>query len=391
MITFQDAIEKIKATALTLPQKQVALNDSLFSVVAEDICFDMPMPPFDKSAMDGYACARNDIMKSLSVIDTIYAGKQEIPELKPGECVKIMTGAPVPKGADIVFMKEDSEVIDDNTVRCLNHHSKNNICYQGEDISKGDLLIKKGTLLEAKHVPILAGGGYHQISVYSQPEIGIFTTGSELVEPNQIPGINQIRNSNASQIIAQLKSLSLKSRYFGIIKDDIDTLKRELNDKLEGLEVLIMSGGVSVGEFDLVPDLLKELGFNIEISNTAIQPGKPMVFARKDNKYVFGLSGNPVASFIQFELYVKPFLFKLQGYDYNPLRFKLPLKNDFLRKKGDRLLLVPACITNENTVEPIPFHGSAHISALLNADCLIEIPIDTTEIKKDQLVSIRLL
>ncbi len=389
MLTHHEALKKILSVAHILPLENISLEDAFQRVNAEGIIYDMDMPPFHKSAMDGYACARVDLEKELEVVDTVFAGTSFHVEVKPGQCVKIMTGAPVPKGADMVFMQEDAELISETCVRCTNPNSKTNICYQGEDVQKGQVVVSENTILDSRHMPLLAGAGYHTLKVFKQPSCGIITTGTELVEPNEKPGVNQIRNSNASQIQAQLRSMNVPFHYKGILQDNEEELKYKIQEGLVQNDVLILSGGVSVGEYDLVPDILKDLKLKIEVDKTAIQPGKPMVFAHGNGKYVFGLSGNPVASFIQFELYVKPFLWALQGVNFKPLRFQLPLASNFNRRKSVRHMFVPARINEENKIEVIQFHGSAHINALCNADCLMEVPLGVNQINEGEFVFIR--
>jgi len=389
MITHDEAQKKILSVATELKTVEMFLSEALNYVSAQDVAYDMNMPPFDKSAMDGYACHRKDLSKDLYLVDTIYAGKIDTLNLLPGQCVKIMTGAPIPQGADMVFMKEDAEVVSEGVVRCKNQDSKDNICYAGEDVQQGDIVIEKGTILKARHLPLLAGAGCYNVRVFAKPEISIIATGTELVEPWKKPALHQIRNSNATQIMGQLGSLSCNYKYLGIKPDSPDVLKGSIADALIHSDVLIMSGGVSEGDFDLIPAVLTELCYTLEVDKTAIQPGKPMVFAHGHGKYIFGLSGNPVASFIQFELYVKPFLWALQGCDYKAIRFQLPLAGTYKRKNSGRHQFVPAQITEQNTVKPIHFNGSAHISALSKADCLLEIPIGVEMLEAHHMVFIR--
>lgn len=391
MDTYALALNKIVNTATLLGIETVSLKNCYYRGLAEDVVFDMPMPPFNKSAMDGFACARMDIEKTLTIVDTIYAGKTPPENIKPGECVKIMTGAAVPKGADTVFMKEHSEMIDPNHVKCTNLATKANICYEAEDIKKGDVIVSANTFLDQRHLPLLASAGYDQINVFKQPVITLMATGTELVEPGEPISKYQIRNSNSYQVMGQLSSLGLKGLYNGIIQDDLENITNKINSALKNSDVLILSGGVSVGDYDFVPQLLEKEGFELKVTGTAIQPGKPMVFGSKSGKYIFGLSGNPVSSFIQFKLYVKPFLMALMGCKHSPIRFRLPIDADFSRKKDSRLQFLPANISDENTVVPVPFHGSAHINALSLGNYLMEIPMGIKSLKKGDWVYLRQL
>lgn len=389
MLEYKDALEIIVLSAGNLPTEKVELRDSLKRILATDIYHDMDMPPFNKSAMDGFACRRSELINELEVIETIYAGK--IPETKIGknQCYKIMTGAVVPDEADCVFKIEDAEFTSANNVSCTNPSTTNNINYRGEDIKAGDRILYKSSLLTTRHLPVLAGAGITHPEVFKQPSVTVFATGTELVEPEEKPLPFQIRNSNASQLQAQLAEVGIDANYGGIIKDDTALLQNNVEEALQSNDIVILTGGVSVGEYDLIPEILNNLGFETLVRSTAIKPGKPMSFARKDNKYCFGLSGNPVSSFVQFELYVKPFLYSMMGYSFQPNILKLPLGTDYNRKKADRINFVPANINGEMKIVPVEFHGSAHINALSGASFLMEVPKGVNSIKKGDLVNVR--
>ncbi|MBK3519279.1 molybdopterin molybdotransferase MoeA [Carboxylicivirga marina] len=391
MIQYKDALKKILGEAKPLASERVSLAKALNRVLAIDVCIDIDMPPFNKSAMDGYTCRKIDLGNELRVVETIFAGKE--PEFVIGEnqCAKIMTGAVVPEGADCVFMIEDSEQIDDKHIRCTNLNTKTNISLKGEDAKEGDVLLSKNTMLEARHMPVLAMAGQNVVEVYQKPKVSIIASGTELVEPDEYPKPYQIRNSNSTQLLAQLHQLGIDGIYNGIIKDEGALLEEQICAALLENDVLILTGGVSVGEYDLIPDILQKLGCETIISKTAIQPGKPMVFASQGNRYCFGLSGNPVSSFIQFELYVRPFLYALMNYQYKPMELNLPINADFKRRKDERLLFAPALINERSEVVPLEFHGSAHINGLSSAQVLFELPIGMKEVKKGDLVHVRFL
>jgi molybdopterin molybdotransferase len=302
-----------------------------------------------------------------------------------------MTGAAVPEGADCVFMVEDAEIIAENKVRCINPATKNNICLTGEDFQTGDILIKKGITISPAHIGTMAGAGYTRIMVSELPKVAIIATGSELVEPEKKPGNGQIRNSNSVQLLSQLKSIGIKASYLGIVEDDVEKISACFRKSLHEHDVILITGGASVGDYDFVPAILKGHGFEIMIEKTGIQPGNPMTFSKKDNKYCFGLSGNPVSSFVQFELFVKPFIFRQPGSTWKPLRFKGVLKKDFIRKKGIRFGIIPVIIDENNIIEETGFHGSAHINALPNANALMEVPEGATQIKKGEEAYVRLI
>ncbi len=389
MLDYKNAFDLITSAAVALPSEEVELRQSLNRILAEDVFYDMDMPPFDKSAMDGYACRRADLNNELEIVETVYAGK--LPEKKLGvnQCYRIMTGAVVPVEADCVFKKEDAELFDGNNVVCTNPSTGNNICYRGEDIKKGEKILGTSTLITSKHLPLLAGAGVATPLVFCLPNVTVFATGTELVEPEVKPLPFQIRNSNSSQVLAQLSEVNVAAQYGGIIKDDEPSLTEKISEALKSNQVVILTGGVSVGDYDLVPDVLSKLGFKIMVSVTAIQPGKPMVFARKNDKYCFGLSGNPVSSFVQVELYVNPFLRAMMGHFVQTVQLKFPLGRELRRKNVDRLQFVPGTLTLEMEVFPVEFHGSAHINALAEATHLLEFPKGVTKISKGELINVR--
>ena len=389
MLEYKIALELILSAAEVLLSEKVELRNSLNRVLAADVFHDMDMPPFNKSAMDGFACRRSEIENELEVVETIYAGKSPEKKIGKNQCYKIMTGAVVPGQADCVFKKEDAEFTATGNVICVNPATPCNINLKGEDIKAGDKILSKSTLMTPRHLPVLAGAGIAYPEVYRQPEVTVFATGTELVEPDKKPLWYQIRNSNATQLLAQLDELGLQSDYGGIIQDEKQVLIRKVKGAFDFNDVVILTGGVSVGDFDLIPEVLAGLDFEIMVKASAIKPGKPMIFARKGNKYCFGLSGNPVSSFVQFELYAKPFLYALMGVQFQPKIWRLPLGMDYKRNKADRVNFVPANLNNSMEVVSVEFHGSAHINALSEASFLFEVPINITTIEKGELVNAR--
>ncbi len=389
MFEYKDALNLILSSATVLPNEKVELRNSLKRVLATDVFHDMDMPPFNKSAMDGFACRRSELNNILEVVETIYAGKKPEKKIGNNQCYKIMTGAVVPDQADCVFKQEDAEFPAADKVICTNPATTNNISYQGEDVKTGDKILDKSTLITPRHLPVLAGAGVTNPEVFKQPSISFFATGTELVDPDNKPLWYQIRNSNSSQLLAQLAEIGLYANYGGILKDEMVQIQSKVEEAFQINDVVILTGGVSVGEYDLIPEILNNLGFETLIRATEIKPGKPMSFARKRNKFCFGLSGNPVSSFVQFELYVKPFLYSLMGHEFQPVILKLPLGVDYAQKKADRINFIPANINAEMEIVPVEFHGSAHINALSGANFLLEVPKGINSIKKGELANAR--
>jgi molybdopterin molybdotransferase len=364
------------------------MMDTLGRILAEDIIADMEMPPFDKAAVDGYACRLEDINSPMEVMEIISAGKVPLKRIAKGQCSKIMTGAMLPEGADGVLMVEDTESNSGNRIRFIKNKSQKNICYRGEDIKSGDKLIDKGTLLQPQHIAVLAAIGAVNPLVHRQARVGIFSTGDELVEPRETPALSKIRNSNGYQLIAQVTKAGAIPLYFGIAPDDPGYLLEKINLTIENNDIVLLTGGVSMGDFDFVPEVLKDAGFDILFKSIAVQPGRPTVFGKKKDRFIFGLPGNPVSSFVLFEILVKPFIMRLTGCSAEPLRLILPMGVDYQRKQSLRKSFIPVRII-DGQLFPIEYHGSAHINAYTTADGIIAIETGETLLKKGESVSVR--
>ena len=391
MIPFETALNCALEAAFHKDKERVNLELALGRVLAEDILSDTDMPPFDKSAVDGYACRMQDLDQELQVVETIAAGQIPVKEIGPGQSARIMTGAPVPPGADCVVMVENSVEPTPGTVRFDVQKTAPNICLRGEDVRKGQRLIPSGTLITPGHVAIMAAGGAATPLVAKQPTVAIISTGDELVEPGVQPGASQIRNSNAYQLIAQAARMGIRADYLGIAKDtEKDTLEK-LRLAFHRYDVTLLTGGVSMGEFDFVPAMIQQAGMQLLFQKIAIQPGKPTVLASSDERLCFGLPGNPVSSYMLFELLVKPVLYKMQGHVFRPLTVQLTLRQDFRRRRAERLNIVPVMITENRYADLVDYHGSAHIHAMSNATGIICVPEGITELLKGTAVDVRQL
>lgn len=389
MITYEQALEIVKTNFRLLETEKVEMMESLNRVLREDVLSDMNMPPFDKSAMDGYACRKEDIANELEVIETIQAGYK--PNLKIGknQCAKIMTGAMIPDGADCVIIVEEVEEISPNKIRFKKEKTSANICYKAEDVVVGQKLLEKGTRITEKEIASLALTGCVNPLVSIKPKVGIITTGDEIIEPEKIPLESQIRNTNAYQLIAQCKTFGCDVTYYGIVKDSEDETTSAILKAKDENDLILLTGGVSMGEFDLVPAILKKIGFDLLFEKVAVQPGKPTVFGKCENTFVFGMPGNPVSSYIVFEFFVKELLAGMMGWKDYFITFKLEMDFDFHRKRSERLARVPIKINAEGKIEQINYHGSAHINAIAFANGIISIPVGVCEIKKGTIVDVR--
>ncbi|HYQ56946.1 MAG TPA: molybdopterin molybdotransferase MoeA [Draconibacterium sp.] len=372
-----------------LPKERVLLENAFNRVLQEDVVADLNMPPFNKSAMDGYACRYDDINNELEFLEVISAGKIATKKVGLNQCVKIMTGAAVPPECDCVFMVEDARELPENKVRCNNPNTKKNICYQGEDYKKGDILLKKGTIINVPQMAVLAGAGYAEVLVSKRPKITVIATGSELVAPSATPTSGQIRNSNTSQVITQLQKMNLEIVENLMLADDYNLITQKFNEALNTSYIVVFTGGASVGDFDFIPAILKEQNFKTYWEHTGMKPGNPMSFSEKNGKYVIGLSGNPVSSLVQFELIAKPAIYRLLGASYSPIRIKAQLNFSYQRKKANRFAIIPVIADDHGVIQEIPFHGSAHINALTSANVLLEVPFGISTIKKGEFAYVR--
>ena len=391
MLPFEKALKTVLDSARQFGSERVDIAHAVNRILAEDVTSDTDMPPFNKSAMDGYACRREDLANELTIIETIQAGASPRMAIESNQCAKIMTGAAVPQGADCVIMIEFTENPTANTVRFAGRQTANNICLKGEDVKAGEVVLQKGSRIRPQHIAVLASVGCTQPVVSKRPRVAVLATGDELVGAASKPGPSQIRNSNGFQLMAQIESMGAVARNYGIAKDTDKAIDKKFKEAVDQSDVVIVSGGVSVGDFDLVPGIFKQNNIDLLFEKIAMKPGKPTVFGVSEKVYCFGVPGNPVSTFVLFELLVKPFLFKLMGHDYAPPAIGIPLGESIRRKKTKRQSWIPVAITDTGTLKPVEYHGSAHINALCIADGVVSIDVGVGEIEKGTIVPVRLI
>ena len=388
MISIEKAHDIVLKKAYKLETEKVIFTDALGRILAEDVKSDIEMPPFDKSAMDGYACRKEDLDNTLEIIEVIPAGKTPEKIVGKNQCANIMTGAPIPKGADCVVQVELTKELDGGFVKINESPKKNNISFQGEDVKIGTKVLDQGIKIEAQHIAVFAAVGYTNVLVYKQPKVGIISTGDELVEPQNKPSLSQIRNSNGYQLIAQVKACGAIANYIGIAEDTPEDTFDKVSKALRENDIVLLTGGVSMGTFDFVPQVLEKAGVKIEFDAIAVKPGKPTTFGMADKKFCFGLPGNPVSSFIQFDLLVKPLIYNLMGQDYKALDIQMPMGVEYKRKNAERKVYFPVIIEN-GEIFPVDYHGSAHIHALSGAHGIIAMEIGKKELKKGEMIHVR--
>jgi molybdopterin molybdotransferase len=347
--------------------------------------------------MDGYACKALDLDAlddtggpPLKLIETIPAGYKPQKAVGGGECSKIMTGAMIPEGADFVVIVEHTQE-ENGLVRVIKKEGPPNICGKAEDLKAGDIVLHRGTLITPSEIAVLASVGRDSVPVVRRPVVGVLATGSELVEPSRKPNSVQIRNSNSYQLCAQVERAGCLPRYFGIAEDTPESIDRMLKEALQEADVILLSGGVSMGDFDFVPGILRQNSVELKFEKMAVKPGKPTVFGVRGDKYFFGLPGNPVSTFVLFEILVRPLLFKLMGSFDRRIRVKAILKGAIKRKKVDRMEIVPVHLDADGVADRLEYHGSAHINAYVKADGIIALAIGVDEIKAGTEVIVTLI
>jgi molybdopterin molybdotransferase len=262
---------------------------------------------------------------------------------------------------------------------------------QGQEMRAGETVLESGTILQPQVFGILAALGRTTVNVYPQPTAAILSTGDELVEPTKIPGPGQIRNSNGTMLLGQCARAGAIPRYLGVARDEAESLHAVIRTALESTNVAILSGGVSVGKFDVVPGILQQLDVTIHFHQIAMKPGKPLLFGTRDQTLVFGLPGNPVSSFVCFELFIRPALRKLAGFATpEPKRLRLPLTEAF-KTQNDRPTYWPAQMQSADqppAVKALPWFGSADLRALLKADTLLELPAGKLDYQAGSIVPV---
>ncbi len=333
----------------------------------------LDLPPFDKSAMDGYALLEGEEGEVLDLAGTIPAGRPPEVELRPGSTVKVMTGAPVPPGTARVVMQEWTRP-EGGRIRFLRKGGPPNICWKGEDLGKGDPVLPAGTRLFPAEVGILVSAGVTRVEVYRPLRVEILSTGDEIVDSPEKIGPGKIMDSNGPMLaaLASREGMVLTGR--GRLRDDLGETVRGIGRALERADFVLLSGGVSEGEFDFVAAALEELGFQVHFDKVSIKPGKPMTFASREGRVVFGLPGNPVSSFVMFHLFVERAAALLAGASPDFPRIRLPLAVPFRRRKKERLEFVPSRLDPSGRVRPLEYHGSAHLGALAGAQGFFLVP-----------------
>ncbi len=398
MISIAEAIEIVKEHTAQLPTERVALDDSLGRILAQDIIADTDLPPFDRSQMDGYAVRSSDSQNApvrLRIVGESAAGKGWHHEMHEGQAVRIMTGAPVPVGADAVQQVELTHELKDNTVVELLESVEpgRSIVRRAAEISEGQTVLRSGVTINAAILAVLASFGYAEVEVGTRPRVGVLATGTELVSVDQKPGQDQIRDSNNYSIGAYAQNAGAIVTRLPLTGDEISDLKKQISTAAETSDVIVTSGGVSMGVYDFTKTALQELGAELFFERVALRPGKPTVFARlPQGTLVFGLPGNPVSVSVTFNLFARTALLAMQGANNPALKTETGVLAKAVKGAKERASYLPAQLTTNDDgqliVFPLKWGGSSDFVAFARASALAIIPAGIKTLEADSLVKI---
>lgn len=386
MISVKNALEKVEMLSKLIDTFRINLNNSVSYYLAEDIISPINMPPFRQSAMDGYALKVHNELE-YKLVGEIKAGDCNHPNLNSGEAIRIFTGAAVPDSANVVIMQEKVSLkgnnikIDDNVV------VGKNIRPAGEQVTKGKIALKEGSKLTPAAIGFLASLGINEVLVYKKPSIAIVTTGNELVNPGELLSYGQIYESNSGMLFSALQSLGYTNISKHKVKDDYQSTYNLLQQVIINNDVVIITGGISVGDYDFVGKALKEIDVKQVFYKVKQKPGKPLFFGKKDKTTIFALPGNPAAALSCFYVYVNTALQILSGnIDYKIQKEGKTSVSNFI-KKGDRAQFLKAIVVKDE-VTILEGQSSAMLQTFAHANALVYVPEEVSQINKGDLVEI---
>ena len=394
-ISLEEAVDILDKNIKQLSIEEVSLIDGIKRVLAEDIHSKIDNPPFDKSAMDGYAIIAEDSSNNekIKVIDKIFAGEVCNSEVTKKTAVRIMTGAPIPKGANAVIKQEDVTVYDNDYI-VLNRELKanDNICLKGEEIKKGTLLVSKNKKHDFADIGIIASTGINKIKVYKMPEIALVSTGDEVIDVEDELIEGKIFNSNKYTIISRVIELGYKIKYIKHIKDSEDDIGECINNISKDVDLIITTGGVSVGEKDLLNEVIDEIDGRRLFWKVKMKPGSSVLCSIVNKAIVVSLSGNPTAALTGFELFVKTILEKLSGKNIIEIKREKAILCDEFNKKSPQRRFIRGRFTCEDGKQKVYLtqvkSGNGILSSNLNSNCMIEVNAGTEGLKSGELVDI---
>lgn len=385
MIPVSKAFKIIDRHKIPLKKEKIALNDAVGRCIAEDIVADSDLPPFDRSQMDGYAviAADTDITPvKLKIVGESAAGRGWRGTLKRGEAVRIMTGARLPVGADAVQKLEVAKEKDGYVILSEPTKTGRYIVAKGSEVKKSEVVLRAGTVLSPQNISVPAAFGYARIKVAKSPRVSILSTGSEIVEIGKKPKQDQIRNSNSLMLKTLVESLGCRATIIPSIGDDLKAIKSAIRTAAAKSDLVITTGGVSVGKYDLTKVALTELGADIFFDRVALKPGKPTVFAKLRSSFVFGLPGNPVSAAVTFHLFAQRLLGTMLGLSEPCMKDGFAVAGSAAKGTKERDTYLPAKLSTDDhgrlIASPVEWHGSSDLVGFAQADTLINIPKGTS-------------
>ncbi len=388
MIDYEDALRLTLENVTTCGPVQVPTAAARGLVLAEDVVARIARPPFNKAAMDGYAVRSEDVGElpaELEVIGEVFAGQPPELTLGPGQAAVITTGAPVPEGADMVVMVEDTERTDGGKVRVL-EPSRMNICAAGEDVRAGDTVLRAGQGLTPLRIGAAAAAGYGELSAYRRPTGALLCTGNEVVEPGQAVPEGKIFSSNGPMLSSLMAPVCRDLTYLGIVGDEEEELAAGLRKGLES-DVLVISGGVSMGQYDLVPAALQRVGVKRIFHKVAIKPGKPVFFGIAGRTLVFGMPGNPQSCFVIFHMLVAPAMAAMSGATDLPPRFEEGVAAEGFKNNPARMNVMPCTVERRDGVSALrrcQYHGAADIVGASAADAYLVVARGIEQVREGE-------
>lgn len=394
MLGFEEALGRVLAQAKTLGTEKIILEAALGRVMANPVHAQMTQPPFDGSSMDGYALSAVDLQKSLTFtrVGESQAGAGFLSKVQPGQCTRIFTGAPLPEGTDAVIMQEMAKVEGDQITFEKSVPKGNNVRPTGQDFKVGEELIKAGTLLDPAAIALIAAGNIPEIDVYKRPNIGLMATGDELMPPGSDLKPGQIIGSNSFALTALFSPHCQQVINLGNAPDKEHLLRAKFEEAFAGpADIIVSTGGASVGDHDLVLPVLKSLGVEIDFWKIAMRPGKPIMFARHRDKLIFALPGNPVSSYVGATTFVLPAIRAISGQlEPKAQTLFLPLATP-LPANGVRRYFMRCEITTldgRTCAAPILQHDSSHLSSLVKADGLMIVHENSDDMQAGDMIEV---
>lgn len=396
-IELEKAIDIIRSSATRLESEEVLVIDAIGRLLSEDISAMIDQPPFHRSPLDGYAIKANDSIGatkespvSLNVVDIVFAGEQSNRVVGPREAIRIMTGSPLPEGCDCVIRQEDTQreletVLIHEAVKPFQ-----NYCFKGEDFKSGEVLLKTGMKLDAIGLAVCASAGLVRLKVVRKPKVAVISTGDELLKPGEQLTAGKIYNANFTYLITRLKQLGMDISGATVVGDSLAQISEQIHIAAKLSDFIITTGGVSVGEKDLIYEATQKLGAVTRFHGIAMKPGSPAMFSMINNIPMLSLSGNPFACISTFELLARPILYEMNGdHDLLLKDRSAQLINEFPKASPKRRFI--RGVFNNGEIELPKGNSSGKLRSMIGCNCLVDIQAGTGPIEKGTIVSVKIL